>query len=106
MALLAIPKIGSWNLNDLVKDPNGNEFQEFLQHTDAIIDEVEDKRKDLHNNISASDFENLLHLIENISERVSIATGYAHLRYSADTACNETASLVTRMDQLEIRYFK
>ena len=51
MALLAIPKIGSWNLNELVKDPNGNEFQEFLQHTEAIIHEVEDKRKDLHNYI-------------------------------------------------------
>jgi oligoendopeptidase F len=42
-----------------------------------------------------------LHLIEKISERISIASGYAHLRYSADTACNETASLVTRMEQLE-----
>jgi oligoendopeptidase F len=101
MALLAIPKIGSWNLNDLVKDPNGNEFQEFLQHTEAIIDEVEGKRKDLDNHISVSDFENLLHLIENISERISIASGYAHLKYSADTSCNETASLVTRMEQLE-----
>jgi hypothetical protein len=45
MALLAIPKIGSWNLNDLVKDPNGNEFQEFLQHTETIIDEVEESAK-------------------------------------------------------------
>ncbi|HZA07153.1 MAG TPA: hypothetical protein VE619_05555 [Nitrososphaeraceae archaeon] len=50
--------------------------------------------------ISLSDFENLLHLIENISERISIASGYAHLKYSTDTSCNETASLVTRMERL------
>jgi hypothetical protein len=35
-------------------------------------------------------------MIEDITEKVSIANGYAHLRYAADTSSNEAASFVTR----------
>lgn len=63
--------------------------------------EFENKRNFLNNEIAASDFNNLLHLIENIVEKISIASGYAQLRYAADTSSNEAASLVTRIDVLE-----
>jgi oligoendopeptidase F len=98
MTLFIKPKIESWKLTDLIEDPNKSEFQEFLQSLEARIKQLEDKRKDLHPKISATDFENLLHLIEDISEKVNVASGYAHLRYSADTSSNEAASLVTKME--------
>src|SRR3954462_14428725 len=101
MALSVLPKPGAWNLDDLVKDPNGNEFQEFLKCIKKDAADFENSCKDLHDDISISDFENLLHFIENIIERINIASGYAQLRYSADTSSNEAASLVTKMDKLE-----
>jgi oligoendopeptidase F len=100
MTIFVKPKIGSWNLTDLIKEPNGIEFQEFLESLEEGVRRLENKRKDLHNNISQVNFENILHLIETISEKVNIASGYAHLRYSADTSSNEAAALVTKMEIL------
>ncbi|MGC2427665.1 MAG: M3 family oligoendopeptidase [Nitrososphaeraceae archaeon] len=100
MAIYVKPKIGSWNLSDLIKDPAGNEFQEFLESLEEDVRQLENKRKDLHDNLSPVDFESILHSIEKISENVNIAGGYAHLRYSADTSSNEAAALVTKMEIL------
>ena len=98
MTLFIKPKIGSWKLTDLIEDPNKSEFQEFLQSLEARIKQLEDRRKDLNPKISVTDFEKLLQLIEDISEKVNVASGYANLRYSADTSSNEAASLVTKME--------
>jgi oligoendopeptidase F len=98
MTLFTKPKLGSWKLTDLIEDPKKSQFQEFLQHIEAIVKQLELKRKDLNPKISAIDFENLLHLIEDISEKVNVASGYASLRYAADTSSNESASLVTKME--------
>jgi oligoendopeptidase F len=97
MTLFFNPKIGSWELLDLIKGPNATEFQEFLQSISTKVTQLESRRKDLHDNISTLEFENFLHSIEEISERVSIASGYAHLSYAADTSSNERAALVTKM---------
>ena len=97
MALLSTPKIGSWKLDGLVKDPTEKEFQDFLESITTKAGQLETKRGELNNSISAVEFENFLHLIEEISEKVSIAGGYAHLSYAADTSSNERAALQTRM---------
>jgi hypothetical protein len=47
MTLVFKPKIGSWELDDLIKDPNGNEFQEFLQSISTNLTQLESRRKDL-----------------------------------------------------------
>lgn len=98
MTLFTKPKLGSWKLTDLIEDPKKTQFQEFLQYIEAIVKQIELKRKDLNPKISATDFENLLHLIEDISEKVNVASGYASLRYAPDTSSNEAASLVTKME--------
>ena len=98
MTLFTKPKLGSWKLTDLIEDPKKTQFQEFLQYIEAIVKLLELKRKDLNPKISATDFENLLHLIEDISEKVNVASGYASLRYAPDTSSNEAASLVTKME--------
>ena len=97
MTLLSIPKIGSWKLDDLVKDPTEKEFQEFLESIATKVTELERRRGDLHNSVSTVEFEYFLHSIEEISEKVNIASGYAHLSYAADTSSNERAALVTKM---------
>ena len=97
MTLLLVPKIGSWKLDDLVKDPTEKEFQEFLESIATKVTELERRRGDLHNSVSTVEFEYFLHSIEEISEKVNIASGYAHLSYAADTSSNERAALVTKM---------
>jgi oligoendopeptidase F len=92
-----MPKLGTWKLDDLIKDPTGNEFQEYLESIATKVTQLESKRKDLQDNISTVEFENFLHSIEDISEKVNIASGYAHLIYAADTSSNEQAALVTKM---------
>ncbi len=97
MTLLFVPKLGTWKLNDLIKDPTGSKLQEFLESIAMQVTQLESRRKDLHDKISTVEFENLLHSIEEISEKVNIASGYAHLNYAADTSSNERAALVTKM---------
>src|SRR5919202_3835527 len=98
MTILIKPKLGSWKLTDLVEDPNKSEFDKFLQSLESRVKQLEAKRKDLNPKISATDFENLIHLIEDISEKISVASGYAHLRHTADTSSNEAASFLTKME--------
>lgn len=97
MALLSLPKIGSWKLDDLVKDPTEKEFQDFLESITTKVAQLERRRGELSNSISEVEFENFVHSIEEISEKVSMASGYAHLSYVADTSSNERAALQTRM---------
>jgi oligoendopeptidase F len=95
-----IKKTGSWDLSDLVKDPNSSEFQGSIKSIEEKVKLIENKRQYLSNDISTTEFQNILYLIEDISERISIAAGYAQLKYSEDTSSNAAASLLTRMDQL------
>lgn len=93
-------KVGSWKLTDLVKDPSGDEFQRFMRSIEIETEQFEARRKDLNPAISSTDFEKLINLIEEVYEKISIATGYAHLQYYADTSSNEAAALVTKMEKM------
>jgi oligoendopeptidase F len=106
VALMAGPssyaalKVGRWNLADLVEDPTGAEFKDLLKAIEIQLVDFEAKRKSLHSGISHDDFENLIHELESISEKVSIASGYAHLLYYANTSSSEASALVTRMEKM------
>src|SRR5690242_1864619 len=97
MNLLLRPKLGSWRLNDLFEEPKGNKFDEFLASIATRVEQVENRRKELSDEISSSDFKSILHSIEEISEMISIVGGYAHLSYAANTSSNEFAALVTKI---------
>lgn len=97
MNLLLRPKLGSWRLNDLFEEPKGNKFDEFLASIASRVEQVENRRKELSDEISSSDFKSILHSIEEISEMISIVGGYAHLSYAANTSSNEFAALVTKI---------
>ena len=47
MALLSMPKIGSWKLDDLVKDPTEKEFQDFLESITTKVAQLETRRGNL-----------------------------------------------------------
>ena len=67
-----IKKTGSWDLSDLVKDPNSSEFHESMDSIEEKVKIIENKRQYLSNDISTTQFQNILYLIEDISERISI----------------------------------
>lgn len=90
--------IGPWDLSDLVRDPRSEEFEEFVKSIEQKVSIIENKRNNLSNDLKESDFQSIFYSIEDVSEKVSIVDGYAHLKYSADTSSNDAASLLTRMD--------
>ncbi|MEE8132972.1 MAG: M3 family oligoendopeptidase [Nitrososphaerales archaeon] len=96
---MASLKVGSWKLTDLVKDPSTDEFQNFLASIEVGVKQLEVKRNDLRSDISSTDFEDIIHLIEDVYEKLGVAQGYAHLQYYADTSSNEASALVTRMNK-------
>ena len=89
-----------WDLKDLVKDPYSEEFSRFLRSIEDQIVQFESSRDLLHSNILPEEFERLIHMVENISEKVAIAAGYAYLCYYADTSSNDASALVTKMEKL------
>lgn len=93
-------KTGPWDLSGLVKDPAGAEFEQFLASIESRVRTFEGRRQALRQDITLSEFEAMLHELEDIYEKISIASGYAHLRYYADTSSNEASALVTRMDKM------
>jgi oligoendopeptidase F len=90
--------IGPWDLSDLVRDPRSEEFEEFVKSIEQKVSIIENKRNYLSNTLEESAFQSIFYAIEDVSEKVSIVDGYAHLKYSADTSSNDAASLLTRMD--------
>ena len=93
-------KVGSWKLTDLINEPFTHEFQTFLDSIESGVKEFEMKRKDLRSDISTKEFEDLIHLIEELYEKVSVVQGYTHLQYYANTSSNEAAALLTMTEKI------
>ena len=100
MTAYAAMKFGRWDLGGLVKDPSGDEFARFLKSIEDQLAQFEKSRQTLRPDISPAEFEGLMHALEGISEKISISSGYAHLRYYADTSSNEASALVIKMEKL------
>jgi oligoendopeptidase F len=100
MKLAMQPKLATWNLSQLVKDPNSVEFQNLIMSIEDTVKQIEGERQELKNDIPAEDFQNLINLVEAVNERTSIVVGYAHLKYASDTSSNEAAAMLTKMEML------
>ena len=100
MTVYAAMKVGGWDLAGLVKDPSGDAFRQLLKSIEDELVQFERSRQILRPDISEAEFERLIHVLESISEKISIASGYAHLRYYADTSSNEASALVMKMEKL------
>ena len=93
-------KVGGWDITDLVKDPSSEEFSRFLRSIEEQLVQFEQSRQLLRQEISPEEFEGLIHMLESISEKVSLASGHAYLSYYADTSSNEASALVIKMEKL------
>ena len=93
-------KVGRWDISDLVKDPYREDFSWFLRSIEEQVLQYERSRHLLHPDISPKEFEGLIHMLESISEKMSIASGHAYLSYYADTSSNEASALVIKMEKL------
>jgi oligoendopeptidase F len=100
MELLMRPKPTTWNLSQLIENHKGEELQTLIKSIEQAARRIEDERGILKDSISSSQFQKLLNLLEGINEQISIAVGYAHLKYASDTSSNEAAALLTKMEML------
>lgn len=91
-------KPGIWDLSELVENPKSDEFKKYLSSLDEKVKEFEDRKSFLRSDISISDFTDLIKDSEDISEKLTIVSGFAHLKYAENTSSNESGALVTRMN--------
>lgn len=91
-------KTGVWNLSELVKNPNKNEFDRSINNIQTKVFHFEEKKSTLKPDISTSNFMELIKDSEEISENMSIVTGFAHLKYAENTSSNEAGALVTKIN--------
>jgi oligoendopeptidase F len=90
-------KLGKWNLDELVKNPNRAVFDQKLAKIESNAKRFEKIKKSLNPKVSSGKFLRLLRDIENITEKSSVIGGYASLRYSENTQSDEATSLLTRI---------
>jgi oligoendopeptidase F len=93
-------KVGAWDLSGLVKDPASDDFKQYLASIESRVKAFEARRQELRPEMPAAEFEGMIRELEGVSEQMSVASGFAHLRYAANTASNEASALVTRMDKI------
>ena len=99
MNLLQKPKLGHWDLSELV-DERKNSIKNYLKYLHDDVTKFENNRELLNDNISTQKFSEMLIQLEKISERLNMVTGFAHLQYSSNTASNVYSALVTEMELL------
>jgi len=93
-------KLAKWDLTELVKDPKSPAFQKQITDLEVLAKKFEKVKSELNPKMSSKKFMNILHEIEEISEKMGRIGGYASLSYSADTQSDEATSLMTRMSKL------
>jgi len=90
---------GRWNLDDLVKNPTRQVFDKKIKEIQKQSDRFAKNKSHLKPSISSKKFLQLLHEIEDITEKSSMIGGYAGLKFSEDTQSDEATSLLTRISQ-------
>lgn len=93
-------KLGKWDLSELAKDPKSPAFQKQIQELEKQSEKFEKIKSKLDPKMSSEKFMNILHQVEEISEKMSKIGGYASLSYSSDTQSDEATSLMTKMSKL------
>ncbi len=93
-------KLDKWDLSELAKDPKSPSFQRQISEVEALAKKFEKVKSKINPKMSSKKFMDIVHEVEEISEKMSMIGGYASLSYSADTQSDETTSLMTRMSKL------
>ena len=93
-------QLGKWDLSELAKDPKSPAFQKQVRELEKQSEKFEKIKSKLDPKISSEKFMNILHQVEEISEKMSKIGGYASLSYSSDTQSDEATSFMTKMSKL------
>ncbi|MEX2191865.1 MAG: M3 family oligoendopeptidase [Nitrosarchaeum sp.] len=93
-------KLDKWDLSELAKDPKSPAFQKQIRDLEVLAKKFEKIKLKLEPKMASKKFMDILHEVEEISEKMSKIGGYASLSYSADTQSDEATSLMTRMSKL------
>jgi len=93
-------KLDKWDLSELAKGPKSPSFQRQISEVEALAKKFENVKSKINPKMSSKRFMDIVHEVEEISEKMSMIGGYASLSYSADTQSDETTSLMTRMSKL------
>lgn len=97
---MSVYKLDKWDLSELAKDPKSPAFQKQIRDLEELAKKFEKIKLKLDPKMSSKKFMDILHEVEEISEKMSRIGGYASLSYSADTQSDEATSLMTRMSKL------
>ena len=92
-------KLGKWNLADLVPSSTAKEVAGLHSHIESKVSLFEGMRPFLKPEISVDVFVEMIHMIEEISEELSILAAFAHLQYYSDTSSNDAAAFMTRIEK-------
>lgn len=93
-------ELGSWDLSELAEGSKKPDFEKQIKKIQNMTKEFEKIKAKLNPKIPSKNFQNILHEIEEISEKMSILGGYASLQYAANTQSDEATALLTRMTKL------
>lgn len=92
-------KTGKWNLTDLIRSSSSTQVEELISDIKSKVASIENLRSLLRSDISIGEFLETLHMIEEISEKLTVLAGFAHLQYYSNTMSNDAAAFVTRIDK-------
>ena len=92
-------KNGIWDLDDLVKNPSRQTFDKKIKEIQKQSEKFAKNKSQLKPNMSSKKFLQLLHEIEDITEKSSKIGGYAGLKFSEDTQSDEATALLNRISQ-------
>src|ERR1043166_645382 len=93
------PKLGKWNLSDLVSDSSSEQVELLVSNIKSKVIQFEEMKSHLKNDISTEDFVRMIRMIEEISEALSSLGGFAHLQYYSNTLSNDAAAFVTKIEK-------
>ena len=93
-------RLGEWDLSELAKSAQSVEFQKKIKEIQVLSKRFEKIKTKLNPKMSSKKFLDILHDVEDISEKMSIIGGYASLSYSANTQSDEATSLLTMITKL------
>jgi oligoendopeptidase F len=91
---------GRWDLSELTKNPKSPAFQKQIKKLESQARKFEKLKLKLDSKMPSKKFMNILHEVEEMSEKMSRIGGYASLSYSSDTQSDEATSLMTKMSKL------
>ncbi|MFB5611018.1 MAG: oligoendopeptidase F, partial [Nitrosopumilaceae archaeon] len=87
-------ELGGWDLSDLVKNPKSPAFEKQIQLVEKKAKQFEKIKTKLEPKMPQKKFFGILHEIEDISEKMSVVSGFASLSYASDTQSDEATSLL------------